>query len=539
MRWEFKGYGKIKVIGLLLIILWFGLPGLINPGTVEAKTESSAPATQLELTLNDGGVVIELGAYSIDELQNMPQVKREYSSIDSMPAAVFTAGQGLDLEALLNSQNIDLNSISSLRFYATDNVVKKVDKNMLLDKTRYYFPKIVECWDAYWDESSCKYTDDQLVRQGAVPVKPMLAITSSQERFLPAPDWNSLEGSTCLRLCLGQESPEECTTMNFIRWVYKIEVFGKLQAGSSAVSPQVTLNAPLAGASYQGGDNVPIAGTAQKLTSLTLTITDPEGHAVYTVFDLETKDGQFTEEFVLGADALPGSYTIEVGPAPGSSLGCKQAFQVKAAASSSKTVAKTSEEIPDNGVAKSKPEETGTQPVVTAPTGSLNDIAGHWALESINKLIARGAVKGYPDGSFKPDATITRAEFTTAVVKAFNLTNANGKYFTDTTGHWAKDYIATAAAEGIVGGYDESSFGPDDSISREQMAVIVIKAARLTPAAENNFIDSGSIADWAREAVATAVKNQLLKGYPDNTFRPASEATRAEAVSVIASALKL
>jgi len=514
-----------------------GLVGMVQPGVALAKTEFSEPATSLAVVLNDNGEIYELATYSIPELEKMPQVQREYSSIDRMPAPVFTAGKGLDLASFLSSQGIDVSSISYCRFYATDNVVKKLDRNVLFDRTGYYFPKIVECWDTDWDKNANRYTDVEKVSAGAAPVKTMLAITSSQGRWLDRPDWSNLDGSTCLRLCLGQITPEECITMNFVRWVYKIEVFGKLRSGvgGSVVAPRVNLEKPSAGQTYQTGDTVEIAGTVERLASVTLTITDPDGHVVYTVFDLKVKDGKITEEFPLDIEAVPGNYTIEAGPKPGSSLGYKQTFRVTVApVASSSDTPKVSEPKPEP-----KPEPV-TQPVTPLPIGSLKDITNHWAGERINNLVARGAIKGYPDGTFQPDATITRAEFTTVVVKAFNLTNSNGKVFTDTSGHWAKDYIATATAAGIVGGYNDNVFGPNDPVTREQMAAMVVKAANLTvAAAENQFADSSGIAGWAQKAVATAVNNQIIRGYPDNTFKPGGKATRAEAVTVIVNALNL
>lgn len=176
---------------------------------------------------------------------------------------------------------------------------------------------------------------------------------------------------------------------------------------------------------------------------------------------------------------------------------------------------------------------------VTPPAGQkLTDINGHWAYSSINKLVATGAINGYPDGSFKPNNTITRAEFATVLVKAYQLPAQVGKTFTDTANHWAKDYIAAAAANGVVNGYDTGAFGPEDPITREQMAVMVVKAAKLSAAAgEPQFADSGSISAWAKEAVVTAAQNGIIKGYPDNTFRPGGSATRAEAVTVIVNAL--
>ncbi len=168
----------------------------------------------------------------------------------------------------------------------------------------------------------------------------------------------------------------------------------------------------------------------------------------------------------------------------------------------------------------------------------LIDIAGHWACDNINKLVALGAINGYPDGSFKPDNNITRAEFVTVIVKAFQLENKDGKIFGDTAVHWAKDYIATAAIHGIVTGCDDNTFRPDDLLTREQMAAMIIRAAKLTQeVGELRFTDSSNISGWARNSLVTAVKNGIINGYPDNTIRPQGLATRAEAVTVIVNAL--
>jgi hypothetical protein len=168
----------------------------------------------------------------------------------------------------------------------------------------------------------------------------------------------------------------------------------------------------------------------------------------------------------------------------------------------------------------------------------LKDIQGHWAEKTIEELVASGAVSGYPDGTFQPNKTITRAEFSTILVKAFNLETKTGKVFNDTAGHWAKDNIATAQAHGIVSGYSDTTFGPNDNITREQMAVMIVKAAKLSESATGKtFADSSQISTWAQKAVATASENQIINGYPDNTFKPKASATRAEAATVIVKAL--
>ncbi|OPX86476.1 MAG: Endo-1,4-beta-xylanase A precursor [Pelotomaculum sp. PtaB.Bin104] len=171
---------------------------------------------------------------------------------------------------------------------------------------------------------------------------------------------------------------------------------------------------------------------------------------------------------------------------------------------------------------------------------ALTDINGHWAFDNINKLLATGCISGYPDGTFRPDHPISRAEFITVLVKAFGLEHKEGKSFADTAGHWAGEYIATAAACGIANGYDYVNFGPDDQITREQMAVMIVKAAKIEPAAGSpSFADSGVISGWAVEAVNTAAAHGIMKGYPDNTIGPQGNVTRAEAVTVIINALNI
>lgn len=169
----------------------------------------------------------------------------------------------------------------------------------------------------------------------------------------------------------------------------------------------------------------------------------------------------------------------------------------------------------------------------------LTDIKGHWAENSINELIQLGAINGYPDGTFKPDNKITRAEFASLIVRAFKLSQQGDKVFDDTANHWAKNVIATAAAQGIIVGYDANTFGPDDSITREQMAAMIVRAAKLQMSSEGKqFSDSSEISEWAKVVVDTATTNGLMSGYEDGSFKPNGNATRAEAVTVILKALK-
>ena len=164
----------------------------------------------------------------------------------------------------------------------------------------------------------------------------------------------------------------------------------------------------------------------------------------------------------------------------------------------------------------------------------LTDIAGHWAENNIKKLFGLGIISGCPDGTFKPDDNITRAEFAAVLVRAFKLEQKGDKVFADTASHWAKEIISTAQYHGVVSGYDENTFGPSDPVTREQMATMIVRAAELTPVKEvPTFSDSASFSAWAKEAIAKAAAAGIISGYPDGNFGPQDNATKAEAATVV------
>ncbi len=168
----------------------------------------------------------------------------------------------------------------------------------------------------------------------------------------------------------------------------------------------------------------------------------------------------------------------------------------------------------------------------------LFDITGHWAEANIRELVNLGVITGYPNGTFLPDHHITRAEFVTMLVKAFGLVAKEGKIFADTTHHWAKESIAIAEAHGIVSGYNETTFGADGYITREQMAVMIARAMNLqVNRVSVEFIDSTDVSPWAANAITATFQAGIITGYPDHSFKPQGNASRAEAVTVLLRAL--
>lgn len=178
----------------------------------------------------------------------------------------------------------------------------------------------------------------------------------------------------------------------------------------------------------------------------------------------------------------------------------------------------------------------------TEPEGftDLGNVA--WAREAINALADKGIISGRSEHIFDPDANITRAEFATIIVKAFGFEdeNANADEFADVSENdWYYSFVAAAYNNGIINGYDNGTFGSSDNITRQDMAVIIYRAAKAAGIEidevneAKNFDDNDFIAAYAREAIDTLVKAGVINGISETEFAPAANATRAQAAKMI------
>ena len=142
-------------------------------------------------------------------------------------------------------------------------------------------------------------------------------------------------------------------------------------------------------------------------------------------------------------------------------------------------------------------------------------------------------ITGYEDNTFRPEAKITRAEATTAIVRAIGLDSQNSAAaFDDVESHWANGYINAAASLAIVKGYEDGSFRPDENITRAEFAKMIAK--RLGSTEQNGNTEYTDIAGhWAESYVAVLAEKGVITGYEDNAFHPDTPITRAEAVTII------
>lgn len=183
--------------------------------------------------------------------------------------------------------------------------------------------------------------------------------------------------------------------------------------------------------------------------------------------------------------------------------------------------------------------QSGEEPPANPkPTKSFTDIAGHWAEAVIHQAVDSGIVTGYPDGTFKPNDTVTRAEFAVMLVQTLKPQGTGSALtFTDAAkiGTWAKNEVALAVQAGYIKGYADGTFGPNEAITRAEMAMMVANAAGLAleANASTGFTDDKDIPQWAKGAVAAAKKLGYLGGRGAGKFDPQAGTTRAEAVTVL------
>ncbi len=190
--------------------------------------------------------------------------------------------------------------------------------------------------------------------------------------------------------------------------------------------------------------------------------------------------------------------------------------------------------IPGGGT----PPDNGTPPV-----SAFLDVQGHWAQAYIEALAKQQIVTGFPGGTFEPDSPVTRAQFAALINKAFApAPRLSALNFSDVSADfWGFAAIQTAARGGFMRGYDDGSFRPNLRIPRVQVLVALANGLGLPTANASvlaRFQDAGQIPSWATNSVAAATQRRLVVNYPNlPLLNPGREATRAEVAAFVYQAL--
>ncbi|MEH2452251.1 S-layer homology domain-containing protein [Nostoc sp.] len=177
---------------------------------------------------------------------------------------------------------------------------------------------------------------------------------------------------------------------------------------------------------------------------------------------------------------------------------------------------------------------------------TFSDVSSnYWAAQFIQQLSQRGVIAGFPDGSFRPEEAVTRAQFAAMVNKAFQKTQQRQTInFTDVpSNYWASSAIEQAYTIGFLSGYPGNRFEPNQAIAREQVLVSLANGLEYSPSGNTEstlqyFNDASNIASYARSPIAAATQKQIVVNYPNVKFlNPTATATRAQVAAFIYQAL--
>jgi len=180
----------------------------------------------------------------------------------------------------------------------------------------------------------------------------------------------------------------------------------------------------------------------------------------------------------------------------------------------------------------------------TGTDGTFSDVtSAHWAFKYVEAIADAGLTSGYPDGTYRPENPVTRAEMAVFLLNGMGVTAPpiNGSHpFTDIAGHWAESYIEELFDQGITGGYPDGTYRPENLVTRAEMAVFLLKGIGVTPPAMDGSHPFTDVAGhWAEIFIEELFDQGITGGYPDGTYRPENQVTRAEMAVFLVNAFNI
>lgn len=433
-----------------------------------------------------------------EQLEAMPQVRKVFSATNDFPMDLPVAVEGVPLQALLDSAGIK-EEAQLLSFIGTDGYWTDFTREELLQQKRYIFPDRTE-------------------------IEPVVALQRAER----SDDFADMDTAYTPVLCVGQRAATEQTLLTFVKSLQTIRVKTEpLQRweppAAKIIDPDSRQRKPISGGEVSKGAQIVLTGDPKTKIYYTTDGSEPDlDSKIYNLHGCGPMAGQ-DEPIMMTADT-----TIKAkGVWPGK-LDSETAVFIFTAADQPDAA------IPDVVQDGDRAPELG--PV-------FSDIQNSWAREDIEFLAGRGLVTGKSSCCYEPDSKITRAEFSVLLVRALGLPEkvlAEGQFTAD----WYAGSIAAAAAQNIICGDEEQFFKPDHNITREEMAVMMVRAGRIAgkvtelSAAEQEemlvqFQDKDKISSWAWQAAAMAVKAGIIRGTADGKFAPQAELDRAQTAAVI------
>ncbi len=191
----------------------------------------------------------------------------------------------------------------------------------------------------------------------------------------------------------------------------------------------------------------------------------------------------------------------------------------------------------EDNLPENTPSDDKDDVIIPQPAVSFTDInSSHWAYDSVIYLAEKFILNGYLDGTFKPENNITRAEFAKIIVSATGSVDPYAlSTFNDVNnGDWYYSYVSTAYGLGYITGYPDGSFRPNDNITRADICTIVNRVLKAeNSSSASAFKDDSLIPSYAKDAVYALNAKGVINGYQDGTFAPLTFATRAQTAKII------
>jgi hypothetical protein len=195
-----------------------------------------AASPALTFTINIEGESPITAAYSMADLQSMPQTKQIFSSLDQSPSPVIVMAEGIISDTFLNKAAIDKSTIQKITLKSSDNWSKTYTSDFLFQSNRFYYPSIVSNW------TGSGFQKDADLEKTAV--LPLLALKSSEIRYDTALDWTKMNENAGLRLCFGQKNIQDDVNSGYGKHIDEIEIYLTDQADYKTIYRTVKENAP-------------------------------------------------------------------------------------------------------------------------------------------------------------------------------------------------------------------------------------------------------------------------------------------------------
>lgn len=167
---------------------------------------------------------------------------------------------------------------------------------------------------------------------------------------------------------------------------------------------------------------------------------------------------------------------------------------------------------------------------------AFSDTDSHWAKDSIQELAKTNIVKGYEDGTFKPDNNMTRAEVATIINRLIGATKESSSYIPDLDRQsWYSQEIRKAMQSGIIKGDENGYVRANSYVTREEVVVMLSRAFYFScdEVLDNSFKDEDQISSWAKDSFLAFIKLGYINGYEDGSLRPKGNITRAEFITIL------